>query len=51
MITDLSKFKERIGIDFDNESLLETALVHSSYANEHKNLENNERLEFLGVCS
>ena len=28
--------------------LLETALTHSSYSNEHKNSNNYERLEFLG---
>ena len=28
--------------------LLKVALTHSSYANEHKNCENYERLEFLG---
>ena len=33
--------------NFNNESLLETALTHSSYANEH-NVESYERLEFLG---
>lgn len=36
--------------EFKNFSLLETALTHSSYAHEakDKNMENNERLEFLG---
>lgn len=36
--------------DFKDFSLLETALTHSSFAHEckGKNMENNERLEFLG---
>ena len=37
----------KIGYNFKNKSLLETALTHSSYANEMKR-ESNERLEFLG---
>lgn len=37
-----------INYDFKNPSLLETALSHSSYTNEHKGLQCNERLEFLG---
>lgn len=35
------------GYTFKNKELLNTALSHSSYANEHKS-ESNERLEFLG---
>ncbi len=35
------------GYDFKNKELLNTALSHSSYANEHK-CQSNERLEFLG---
>lgn len=39
----------KLGYTFRNASLLETALTHSSYANEgHRQLESNERLEFLG---
>ncbi len=34
-------------LDFNNKKLLETALTHSSYANEH-HTESNERLEFVG---
>lgn len=37
-----------IGYQFKNKNLLTTALSHSSYVNEHKGLECNERLEFLG---
>lgn len=46
---DFSKLEERIGYKFKNTDLLETALTHSSYANE-KQLSRgcNERLEFLG---
>ncbi|MGI6745398.1 MAG: ribonuclease III [Acutalibacteraceae bacterium] len=41
-------FQKKIGYKFKNEGLLETALTHSSYANENKLSYNNERLEFLG---
>ncbi|MBQ3135979.1 MAG: ribonuclease III [Clostridia bacterium] len=42
-------FEKVIGYEFKNKKLLETALTHSSYANErHMSLECNERLEFLG---
>ncbi len=45
-IHDLEK---RIGYTFKNINLLETALTHSSYANEKQlSRECNERLEFLG---
>ena len=40
--------QEKMGYKFNNENLLLEALSHSSYANEHKNLKCNERLEFLG---
>ena len=41
---------EIIGYSFRDESLLKTALTHSSYASEHKLSydRNNERLEFIG---
>ena len=47
MIKDL---ENAIGYRFDNISLLQNALAHSSYANErwHNSLMSNERLEFLG---
>ena len=47
MIKDL---EEAIGYRFQNISLLQNALAHSSYANErwHDSLKSNERLEFLG---
>ena len=45
----LNELEQRIGYTFKNISLLETALTHSSYANEkHISRECNERLEFLG---
>ena len=47
MIKDL---QAAIGYRFQNISLLQNALTHSSYANErwHDSLKSNERLEFLG---
>lgn len=47
---DIKHFQESLGYKFKNESLLKTALTHSSYANEKKSkgVNNNERLEFLG---
>ncbi len=39
--------QKKLGYFFKDESLLQLALTHSSYANEH-GLEHNERLEFLG---
>ena len=42
------EFLERFNIKFKNSKLLEAALTHSSYANEHKGCDNYERLEFLG---
>ncbi|CAN5757304.1 ribonuclease III [soil metagenome] len=40
----------RLGLDFRDPELLEQALVHSSFVNEHpeSSLPSNERLEFLG---
>lgn len=43
----MKNVQEKIGYTFKNTNLLETALTHSSYANECKK-ESNERLEFLG---
>lgn len=45
----LSEFENKIGYTFKNIRFLETALTHSSYANEKQTLRDcNERLEFLG---
>lgn len=41
------KCLEKKGIEIKNKELLETALTHSSYSNEH-NCDNYERLEYLG---
>ena len=45
-----SELQKAIGYEFQDVSLLENALSHSSYANEryHNSLMSNERLEFLG---
>lgn len=51
---DLTPYKEfareKLGFDFNDITLLVTALTHRSYVNEHKalNVEHNERLEYLG---
>ena len=42
------EFEKIIEQPFGDQSLLMTALTHSSYANQHKNMEYNEKLEFLG---
>ncbi|MBB6452956.1 ribonuclease-3 [Salirhabdus euzebyi] len=44
------QFQEKIGVSFKNHHLLRKAFTHSSYVNEHRynELEDNERLEFLG---
>jgi ribonuclease III len=46
----LSSLEGQIGIVFKNKDLLQQALVHRSYLNEHSDfyLNHNERLEFLG---
>ena len=43
----LEEYEKRIGYRFRDKRLLETALTHSSYANENK-CKSYERLEFLG---
>jgi len=49
-LADLAILQEILGISFNDPSLLEQALVHSSYINENPDLvpTSNERLEFLG---
>lgn len=46
----MKTLEEKIGYTFRDRTLLENALTHSSYANEHreKGMPSNERLEFLG---
>ena len=49
-MSDISQLEKLLQITFDNKDILQTALVHRSYINEHHNfhLDHNERLEFLG---
>ena len=49
-MSELSEVEEAIGVTFTDKSLLQRALMHSSYLNEHPELPlvDNERLEFLG---
>lgn len=42
------EFEQVIGVSFRDAALLETALTHSSYANQHRNMRYNEKLEFMG---
>jgi ribonuclease III len=46
----LTDLQERVGHSFREVGLLERALTHRSFSNEHRELQspNNERLEFLG---
>lgn len=47
---DFKKLEKKIGITFEDMSLLKQALTHRSYANENRqqSFQHNERLEFLG---
>ena len=49
-MNEASDLEQRIGIVFRDKSLLQRALTHRSYINEHPEFpfEDNERLEFLG---
>ncbi|RPI99678.1 MAG: ribonuclease III, partial [Chloroflexi bacterium] len=49
-MSELSKIQDRLAVHFTDQSLLQRALTHRSYLNEHPehSLEDNERLEFLG---
>lgn len=44
----MEELERRIGYSFKDKGLLRTAMTHSSYANETRQGECNERLEFLG---
>lgn len=46
----MENLENKLGYSFKNRKILQTALTHSSYANEKrgKDIECNERLEFLG---
>ena len=50
MAIDFKSLQDNIGIRFQSIKFLKLAFTHSSYVNEHKNrnLQDNERLEFLG---
>ena len=49
MSAELTELMEKLGYTFHDPSLLQTALTHSSYANERRDgTQSNERLEFLG---
>ncbi len=49
-MVDLAALQQTLGVSFNDQSLLEQALVHSSYVNENPDFApvSNERLEFLG---
>ncbi len=49
-MADLAALQQALGVSFNNPSLLEQALIHSSYINENPGFTtiSNERLEFLG---
>ena len=48
-MADLKELEAKLGHTFADITLLETALTHTSYANESKRrIKHNERLEFLG---
>jgi ribonuclease-3 len=46
----VEKLAEKLGIKFNNIDILQQAVTHRSYLNEHRDykLDHNERLEFLG---
>lgn len=44
----LEELEGKLSVKFDNKDFIITALTHSSYANENKDIKYNERLEFLG---
>jgi ribonuclease-3 len=48
-LADSGELERQLGVSFGDRSLLEQALLHSSYVNENPELKySNERLEFLG---
>lgn len=44
----MEELQTKIGVEFEDKYLLNTAVTHSSYANQKKGVKYNERLEFLG---
>lgn len=51
-LDEVRRFAKESDIPVHNMELLNVALTHTSYANEHRNLKvhDNERLEFWGRC-
>lgn len=47
-IFELSEVEKTLGYVFKDKKLLRTCFVHSSFSNENRSSESNERLEFLG---
>ena len=47
-MSDITTLEKKIHYSFQDKENLQLALTHSSYANETRSAENNERLEFLG---
>lgn len=45
---DIIEWLKDRGIRIQNEKMIHQAFMHSSYAHEHKNRHDNERLEFMG---
>ena len=48
LLDNISKFEHIINYKFKNKEYILEALTHSSYSNENKRYNFNERLEFLG---
>ncbi|WP_042271958.1 ribonuclease III [[Clostridium] dakarense] len=48
ILENIDKFEDIIDYKFENKEYILEALTHSSYSNENKNYDFNERLEFLG---
>lgn len=46
--TSVSEIERILNIQFSNKEIIKTALTHSSYANQRKHINYNERLEYLG---
>jgi len=44
----LKSLQSKLNYQFEDTSILETALTHKSFSNENQNIQSNERLEFLG---
>jgi ribonuclease III len=49
-VKNIKELEKKIKVKFKNKDLLQTAVTHRSYINEHRSyaLDHNERLEFLG---